>query len=90
MNVIDFPAPDGAAVRPGVRAMNLDMNTIVLGLVLGCIGMGLFKNGKAGSKPLHIFAGLALMVVPYFIESTGTLLVVSGLLIALPLATHWL
>ena len=69
--------------------LNLDMNTILAGLVLGIVGFGFFKHGKSTAKPLHMIVGLGLMVVPYFIESTGPMLAVSGVLILLPLATRW-
>jgi hypothetical protein len=49
--------------------MNLDMNSLMLSLLFGTIGMGLFMFGKSTGKMAHLGAGVALMVCPYFIPN---------------------
>ncbi len=69
--------------------MSFDASTLVPGLIFGCIGMAYFSYGKKDSKPLHIFSGLALMILPYFIESQVPQIAVCGVLTVLPLASRW-
>jgi hypothetical protein len=70
--------------------MDLSMQSIVAGLVLGAVGMGYLSYGKKLSRPVHIGAGVALIVLPYFLTALLPLLIVSALLIALPLVLRWL
>ena len=48
--------------------MNLEQG-IWVGLVTGVIGTGYFVYGKKQSSTVPLFAGILLMVYPYFIES---------------------
>ncbi len=62
------------------------MNTASLlwGLLFGSIGLGFFIYGKKQQAIVPLVCGLALMVFPYFITNTLALVVIGGLLMALP------
>ena len=62
----------------------MDTNTLLLSLLFGSIGMGLFIYGKKQERILHLVAGMALMVCPYFIPSAIILAIVGVLLTVLP------
>ena len=49
--------------------MDLDIAWLSVSLALGCVGLGLFVYGKRQSKFLHLIAGIALMVYPYFVSN---------------------
>ena len=49
--------------------MDLDPNYLMLSLLFGAVGMGLFMYGKKAQKIAHLVAGLALMTCPYFITN---------------------
>jgi hypothetical protein len=67
--------------------MNLDPNYLLLSLLFGAVGMGLFMYGKNTGKIPHLAAGLALMTCPYFIPN---LLVMSAVCIVLTLLPFFL
>lgn len=62
------------------------MNTtqLILGLVFSAIGLSYFMYGKKRSNPIVRFAGLGLMVYPYFIDSTLLIIALGLLLMVLP------
>ena len=64
--------------------LEMDTTTLMLSLVFGAIGMGLFMYGKKQMRLPHLAAGMALMVVPYFLPGAVSLTVVCSLLTALP------
>lgn len=64
--------------------MNLDMNVLLWGLLFSSIGMGYFIYGKRQSQPVVRYAGLALMIYPYFIEKSLPLVVLGLLLMLVP------
>ena len=47
----------------------MDTTSLMLSVLFGSIGMGLFAFGKKQGLPLHLVAGLALMVLPYFLPN---------------------
>ena len=47
----------------------MDASVLMLSLLFGLAGMGLFMYGRSEKKMVHLGCGLALMVVPYFIPS---------------------
>jgi len=63
----------------------MDTNTLLLSMVFGAIGMGLFVYGKKSEQVPQLAAGVGLMVCPYFIPNVMALFVVGILLIAAPL-----
>lgn len=62
------------------------MNTsqLLLGVLFSSIGLGYFIYGKKQKVIVPFFCGLVLMVFPYFIESTGWLLGIGGVLSVIP------
>jgi hypothetical protein len=62
----------------------MDFTLLVISMFFGLIGMGMFTYGKRTDHLVFLGAGLALMVVPYFIPSAVILLVVCALLTAAP------
>lgn len=47
----------------------MDATSLMLSVVFGSIGMGLFVFGKKQGRPVHLMAGLGLVVLPYFITN---------------------
>ena len=64
--------------------MNMDMNSLMLSLLFGMIGTGMFMYGKKAGRMVPLGAGLALMVVPYFLSNLVVMLVVCAGLSAAP------
>ena len=63
----------------------MDMNQLMLSMVFGTIGLGMFMYGKKEVRFVPLGAGLGLMVLPYFFSN---LLVMSGVCVAL-MALPW-
>lgn len=57
---------------------------LLWGLVFGSVGLALFVYGRKQSRPVPLVCGLALMVVPYFVDNTWALVGIGGALMALP------
>ena len=49
--------------------MNMDMNSLMVSLLFGAIGMGMFMYGKKAGRMVALGAGVGLMIVPYFIPN---------------------
>ena len=47
----------------------MDMTSLMLSLLFGSIGMGLFAFGKKQGLILHLVAGVGLMVMPYLVPN---------------------
>jgi len=62
----------------------MDSNSLLLSFVFGTIGMGMFMYGKKAGRMVPLGAGLALMLVPYFIPNLIAMAVVCCLLTATP------
>lgn len=54
------------------------------GIVLSAIGFGFFFYGKKQSAVVPMVAGVALMLLPYFISNIYGLLITAGVIMALP------
>jgi hypothetical protein len=54
----------------------MDASVLLLSLIFGLAGMGLFMYGRSEKKYVHLSCGLALMLVPYFIPHALVLCVV--------------
>ena len=63
--------------------MNLDPTWLVLSLITGAIGLGLFVYGKRESRWPQAVIGLLFMVYPYFTPSLSSLVVVGVILAGL-------
>lgn len=57
---------------------------ILWGVLFGSIGLGFFIYGKKQKKPVPLFCGIGLMIVPYLTNSTAAILMAGAALTALP------
>jgi hypothetical protein len=62
----------------------MDSNLLMLSIVFGMIGMGMFMYGKKAGRMVPLGAGAGLMIVPYFISSVIVLVIVGVGLMAVP------
>ena len=60
------------------------MNSLLVGVIAGAIGMGYFIYGKRQTKIVPMVAGALLCIYPYFIDSLLWLSLIGLLLIAAP------
>lgn len=66
----------------------MDFNGLMVSFLFGMVGMGMLSYGKKAGRVVPMGAGLALMVVPYFIPNVWVLLSVCAGLSALPFMVH--
>ena len=59
-------------------------SSIVWSMFFGAIGVGFFIYGRNQKRLVPFISGIALMVVPYFIEGTVAMVAVCVAFIALP------
>ena len=62
----------------------MDASLLMVSLVFGMIGMGMFMYGKKAGRPIPLAAGAGLMVVPYFITHLVVMLIVCSAITAVP------
>ena len=62
----------------------MDTNLLMASLLFGSIGAGMLMYGKKAGRPVPMIAGLALMLIPYFIPNLVILSIVCCGLTALP------
>ena len=62
----------------------MDPSTLIWGILFGSIGLGFFVYGKKQKAIMPLVSGIGLMVIPYAISSTGLLIAVGIVLVALP------
>jgi hypothetical protein len=66
--------------------MDLSVGSLMLSLLIGSVGAGLFLYGKKQTRMPHLAAGLVLVIYPYFVSN---LWLMAGIAVAL-LAALWL
>jgi hypothetical protein len=66
----------------------MDLNFLMASFFFGTVGMGMLVYGKKAGRILPAGVGLALMVVPYFLPNLIWLLIVCGVLTAVPFVIH--
>jgi hypothetical protein len=49
--------------------LNLDGNSLILSLVISCVGFVCFAYGKRQQRFPQMFAGVVLSVYPYFVSN---------------------
>ena len=59
-------------------------SSLVWSILFSGIGLGFFIYGRKQKRVVPFISGIALMVVPYFIDSTGALVALCVALMALP------
>ena len=62
----------------------MDFGLLMTSLVFGMIGMGMFMYGKKAGRPVPLFAGAGLIVVPYMLTHLVVLIIVGCALTAAP------
>ena len=62
----------------------MDMNQLLLSMLFGTIGLGMFMYGKKEVRFVPLSAGVGLMVLPYFISNLLLMSAVCLVLMALP------
>jgi hypothetical protein len=62
----------------------LSTASLLWGLLFGSIGLGFFVYGRKQKAVVPLVVGLALMIFPYFVSSTILVVVIGGVLIAVP------
>lgn len=62
----------------------VDTTSLLISLLFGCVGMFFFMYGKNAGQYVYLGSGVALMVFPYFIPNMIAMLIVCGLLSAVP------
>ena len=60
------------------------MDSLIVSVVAGAIGMGYFIYGKRQVKYVPMISGVLLCVFPYFVENLLALAVIGFLLLAAP------
>jgi hypothetical protein len=63
--------------------VDLDVNSIVAGLVVSSVGFILFSYGRKMSRAPHVLFGLVLMVFPYFVPSVLAMFAIAAILCGL-------
>jgi hypothetical protein len=66
--------------------MDLSVGSLMLSLLIGSVGAGLFIYGKKQTRMPHLAAGLVLVIYPYFVPN---LWLMAAIAVAL-LAALWL
>jgi hypothetical protein len=56
--------------------VNFDPTTLLLSILPSSVGFVLFVYGKKQERWVHLAAGVALMVYPYFVETAVQMLLV--------------
>ncbi len=62
----------------------MNVQTLIVGLLAGTIGMGYFVYGKRQAKYVALISGMLLCVYPYFVDSLLWLCVIGAVLAAAP------
>ncbi len=57
---------------------------LMLGVLFGAIGLGLFVYGKKQKRMVALFCGIGLMVCPYFIPNAYLLTLAGVVMTVLP------
>jgi len=57
---------------------------LLWGLLFGSVGLGYFIYGKRQKAAVPLVCGLALMLFPYVVSSTLLLVIIGGVLMAVP------
>jgi hypothetical protein len=67
--------------------MDFSANSIMVSLVVGIVGLALFRYGKKEERLPHLFGGIALMVYPMFVSGAGSMAAVGvGIAAAIAIA----
>ena len=62
----------------------MDTGSLLSGIVLGSLGVGYFIYGKRQQAPIPLVCGLVLMIGPYFVSNAIVMLLLGGIVSAIP------
>lgn len=62
----------------------MSTSSLLWSMIFGSVGLGFFVYGKKQGAAVPLICGLALMIFPYFVESTIVLVAVGIALMAIP------
>jgi len=68
--------------------LDLSAGEIMLALLFGAIGLGMFMYGKKTQHVVCLVAGCVLMVFPYFVSNVWLMLLIGAAVTATPLVVH--
>jgi len=71
-------------IVPALQETRLDESWLLWGMLFGSIGIGYFIYGKREKVIVPMVCGLVLMVFPYFVEGTITLIAIGVALAVTP------
>jgi hypothetical protein len=60
----------------------MDANVLLIGVLVSGIGMGMFIYGKKAARGPHLAAGLALLLLPFLVNSVWGLSLISLTILA--------
>lgn len=63
---------------------DMGASSLFMGLFTGLIGAGYFMYGKRRERIMPMLVGVAMIIVPYFLDGWVTSAVVTGVLCAIP------
>lgn len=67
--------------------MDFSPNSMMVSLVAGIVGLGLFRYGKKEERLPQLIGGMAMMAYPMFVTGAGSMLAVgAGIVAAIVLA----
>jgi len=58
--------------------------SLIAELLFSAVGVSYFIYGKKQRAPVPLVCGLVLMIFPYFVSSTGLLMIIGVVLLAMP------
>jgi hypothetical protein len=61
----------------------MDVNVLLMGVLVSALGLGLFIYGKKATRWPHLAVGLALLLLPFLIDSVLGLALITLALLAL-------
>jgi hypothetical protein len=62
----------------------MDVNYLLLSMIYSTVGLGMFIYGKKAVRMVPLIAGLALMIIPFFLTNLLWMTIASAALMASP------
>ena len=62
----------------------MNLAPLLWGVLFSSVGLGYVIYGKRQQAPVPLVCGIGLMVYPYFVSSSWTMVLVGALLMAVP------
>src|SRR4051812_41515955 len=69
---------------PTADEKRMDYNHLMLSMLFGSIGAGMFMYGKKAGRMVALGAGLGLIILPYFITNLLVMAIVCCVMMGLP------